>query len=257
MKRAAILFGLNYDATPSARLRGCVNDVRNMKDYLVSERGFSDGDVAVYTDDREPGDCTAEGIVRNLWDFAISCNSRGVDMAYIHYSGHGCGAADLDGDEGDGQDECLVPSDFRRAGVVRDDVVKRVLRTFAPGTKVTCVFDCCHSGTIADLRWSIGPDGEERSESVPRRGGQPGCEADVLMISGCADDQTSADAFNVNGRYKYSGALTSVLLQVIGEPPLALACLRSLRSRLAQKGFDQVPQLSSSRPVDEQTSLFV
>lgn len=80
------------------------------------------------------------------------------------------------------------------------------------------------------------------------------------MISGSEDKQTSADVFNV-GTFqlpdpagKAGGACTSTLLKVLGDnrgAPLSwIELLRRMRDVLRQKGFSQVPQLSSSELLD-------
>jgi hypothetical protein len=84
--------------------------------------------------------------------------------------------------------------------------------------------------------------------------------AKFVMISGSEDVQTSADVFNVgtfelpNPAGKAGGACTSTLLKVLNEhngPPLSwIDLLHKMRAVLRQKGFDQVPQLSSSRMLD-------
>ena len=76
------------------------------------------------------------------------------------------------------------------------------------------------------------------------------------MLSGCRDDQTSADAFGVvPGVSQYSGALTSCLLAALRErPPLlddTLGLLEEVRNRLRVGGFEQVPQLCTSYELDE------
>jgi len=86
------------------------------------------------------------------------------------------------------------------------------------------------------------------------------------MISGCEDKQTSADVSNVesfklpdpNGRA--GGACTSALLNVVyadhRKPDDDLSfqdVLTSMRGMLSEKDYDQIPQLSSSRPMDIET----
>ncbi|MFA6166481.1 MAG: caspase family protein [Gemmatimonadaceae bacterium] len=89
---------------------------------------------------------------------------------------------------------------------------------------------------------------EQRRAGARTRAATP----DVLVVSGCADDQTSADAA-FGGRP--NGALTfflrAALERALGEKtwPLATDLLGDLRSRLAAAGFSQVPQLSSEIPV--------
>eukprot|EP00929_Paragymnodinium_shiwhaense_P008559 TRINITY_DN11251_c0_g1_i3.p1 TRINITY_DN11251_c0_g1~~TRINITY_DN11251_c0_g1_i3.p1 ORF type:complete len:165 (-),score=42.78 TRINITY_DN11251_c0_g1_i3:294-788(-) len=58
---------------------------------------------------------------------------------------------DDDGDEDDGKDEALCPVDYQD-GLLRDDEVYATLvGPLQEGVLLTCVLDCCHSGTIMDL----------------------------------------------------------------------------------------------------------
>lgn len=88
--------------------------------------------------------------------------------------------------------------------------------------------------------------------------------SEVRMISGCHDAQTSADtnitSFQLpNPAGRAGGACTAALLQVLyNRPSIASAndntswveVLRRMRENLDQQGFEQVPQLSSSRIID-------
>lgn len=89
---------------------------------------------------------------------------------------------------------------------------------------------------------------------------QNGIPAKFVMISGSEDKQTSADVGNVgsfslpNPAGKAGGACTSALLKVLnenrGEKMSWIEVLHRMRSILKHKGFDQIPQLSSSRMLD-------
>eukprot|EP00667_Euglena_gracilis_P014555 EG_transcript_15081 len=86
--------------------------------------------------------------------------------------------------------------------------------------------------------------------------------ADVRMISGCQDAQTSADVQNIAvfglppdaGPGGAGGACTNAFLSAIhADPnPTWIDLLKAMRGILAQKGFKQVPELSSSRQTDLQ-----
>ena len=67
----------------------------------------------------------------------------------------------------------------------------------------------------------------------------------VSIITGCKDDQTSADAWVGN---RYQGALSFVIQGLLlKEPTMDLRQLRKQAAKLLAKyGFDQVPQLSCS-----------
>lgn len=71
---------------------------------------------------------------------------------------------DDNGDEADGYDETLVPLDFQEAGQIRDDDLLRTLVIpMRKGVFVTCIMDCCHSGTVLDLPYTFKADGEQES----------------------------------------------------------------------------------------------
>jgi metacaspase-1 len=68
----------------------------------------------------------------------------------------------------DGYDETLIPVDYASAGQIRDDDLFKVLVGSMPaGVTVTCVMDCCHSGTVLDLPFQFIANGESNEMSVP------------------------------------------------------------------------------------------
>ena len=76
-------------------------------------------------------------------------------------TGHGSRVRDQDGDEDDGFDETLVPVDFQRNGQIRDDDIFKVLvKPLRSGVTMTCLMDCCHSGTVLDLPYRFTADGD-------------------------------------------------------------------------------------------------
>lgn len=75
--------------------------------------------------------------------------------------GHGSRVRDQDGDEDDGYDETLVPVDFQRSGQIRDDDIFKILvQPLRAGVTMTCLMDCCHSGTVLDLPYRFTADGD-------------------------------------------------------------------------------------------------
>lgn len=84
--------------------------------------------------------------------------------------------------------------------------------------------------------------------------------ADVRMISGCQDTQTSADVSNVSSFQlpdpagRSGGACTSALLKVLyhegGENMSFVQVLSRMREILGQGSYTQIPQLSASRKMD-------
>eukprot|EP00802_Teleaulax_amphioxeia_P019374 Tamp_19604.p1 GENE.Tamp_19604~~Tamp_19604.p1 ORF type:complete len:391 (-),score=70.30 Tamp_19604:77-1144(-) len=89
---------------------------------------------------------------------------------------------------------------------------------------------------------------------------QQAIPAEVHMFSGCRDEQTSADVYDVSsfglpedsGPGGAGGACTSAMIRSLSDNPSQTwtELLESMRKILKEKSFTQVPQLSSSKPVD-------
>ena len=67
-------------------------------------------------------------------------------------AGHGSQKRDYSGDERDGMNETLVPTDHNQAGqLVDDELNKRLVNPLPPGVLLHALLDACHSGTGLDL----------------------------------------------------------------------------------------------------------
>jgi hypothetical protein len=81
---------MDPSANPLIVSQGCHQDVRNMKEFLMSQ-GWSDGDMVVLTDEsfvnpHSPGYPTGQNILRAMrWLIDRSDNCS----LFLHYSGHG------------------------------------------------------------------------------------------------------------------------------------------------------------------------
>jgi len=158
--KKALLVGINYTGTQSA-LRGCINDVKNIKKLITTKFGFpSDANhMLILTDDQHGANApTRANIIRGM-QWLIS-GAKSGDSLFFHYSGHGGKQKDVDGDEADGYDETLIPVDYQTAGMIVDDEIHELLVAPLPtGVRVTAVMDCCHSGSVFDLPYSYKVDG--------------------------------------------------------------------------------------------------
>ncbi len=178
-------------------------------------------------------------------------------------------------DEADGRDEILCPTDLNWDDTMRDDWLRKTFDSVAAGVNLTVIMDCCHSGSNTraigppDERvkerflpspWDIAA--EESGRSIPKKVGAQlrrskrsarsttdivNADIPEVLITGCRDTQTSADAF-IDGRY--NGALTYGLVQAIRQAKGDLT-YRELHQRasavLKKKKFEQVPQLESRK----------
>ena len=125
-----------------------------------------------------------------------------------------------------------------------DDLLDTLLRNINPKTRVVFVCDACHSGTICDVKYSWTSATSFAVENI-----RCAVTAKVISLSGCMDDQTSADAQGLTGP-GFSGALTTCLLQTLSETPAARSdvfmMLQLVTSRLVRLGFPQRPKLCST-----------
>ena len=150
--KKSVFIGINYFGQ-SGELRGCINDVTNIKEFVVNKWQFpTDADhMLVLTDDQsdEQFQPTRENIIRAM-HWLVEGAQEG-DSLFFHYSGHGGTQKDdaQESDEADGQDETLIPVDYKTNGVIVDDEIHRILVAPLPrGVRITAITDCCHSGSI-------------------------------------------------------------------------------------------------------------
>ncbi len=265
MARRALLIGINQYQIAGADLRGCVNDVQDLSAALVEYHGFKKGDITVLTDGAATKKAMQDGIK------TLVREAKKGDVAVLHYSGHGSNVPDDNSDESDGRDEILCPTDLDWDDPFRDDWLRTTFDGLREGVSFTTIMDCCHSGT--NTRAILPPDAPikqrylpspaslkaaESGRSLPRnvtselrrsprstRRSKDIVKAELpeVLITGCRDTQTSADAF-INNRY--NGALTYALVSAIRKSKGKLT-YRDLHDRAAAvlktKQFDQVPQL--------------
>ena len=88
-------------------------------------------------------------------------------------TGHGGQTPDLDGDEDDGYDEVIYPSDFRVAGFIVDDEMHRIMvKPLQAGVRLTAIFDSCHSGSALDLPYIYSTQGLLKEPDLVKEAGQ-------------------------------------------------------------------------------------
>lgn len=130
-------------------------DVASVEQVLKGKFGFDEVRVL-----KTPKETTRRGITEVFRSFLVGQTQRG-DVAYFHYSGHGAQIPDDDrhgpnpqvGDEIDGLDESLVPSDYISqedgSNNIRDDEFSRLLSELKAKepANVTVTMDSCFSGS--------------------------------------------------------------------------------------------------------------
>lgn len=181
--KRAVLVGINY-VGQKGQLSGCHNDVRNVKQYLENALGFRDQDMLVLMDDGRHHAPTRQNIL-NAYK-RVGEYSKPGDCVFIHYSGHGGRLVDQNGDEDDGYDETLIPVDFQQQGQIRDDDLLRILvKPLPEGCTMTCLMDCCHSGTVLDLPYRFTADGDKMVRNSNMNFDKFATVAEGAVIAGC------------------------------------------------------------------------
>ena len=126
--------------------------------------------------------------------------------------------------------------------ILDDEFKSLLLNNLHENVNLYCIMDCCHSGTMLDLAYKY-----RSNEKSSYKENTSNIHCKVLALSGCRDDQTSADAwFNGN----YAGALTKTFLDVLKNNNYRDInldkMLSDIRNKLQNQSFEQVPQLTSS-----------
>eukprot|EP00927_Polykrikos_kofoidii_P031142 TRINITY_DN26802_c0_g2_i1.p1 TRINITY_DN26802_c0_g2~~TRINITY_DN26802_c0_g2_i1.p1 ORF type:complete len:495 (-),score=78.44 TRINITY_DN26802_c0_g2_i1:37-1521(-) len=173
--RKALVVGINYIGSRN-ELRGCANDARNVRRMLLERFGFHDHDVRLLIEDQAMPSLrpTRRNIIAGLqW---LVSTARSGDVLFFHYSGHGSQIADTTGTEPDGRNECLCPLDVFEepwpARIISDNELHSQLYGAVPvGVMAYCIFDCCHSGSMADLLTNGGVTDASLASLSPRGGG--------------------------------------------------------------------------------------
>jgi hypothetical protein len=303
-KKKALLIGINYFQTPN-ELKGCINDVKNIKEFLL-EHGFKDepSSMVVLTDDKPDKLPLRSNIISSCqW---LVHDAQPGDSLFFHYSGHGEQVPDkkiIDGDEVDGLDEVILPLDFKTKGYIVDDELHDLLvRPLQKGVRLTAVFDSCHSGTALDLPYIFKSDGTYHEVGLsiqyfPKTLQEAGVdalhgntdkakkklidmgkvlftakkkakklrktnssEAEVLMFSGCKDEQNSADTAVQDEQAQAlvsTGLMSYALITSIRKNPklTLIELVNAMRELISARGDTQKPQLSTSHPIDPNTVI--
>lgn len=270
MTQKALFVGVN--SYPGCPLSGCLNDMSDAAEEMLKDFGFKSNEIRLLVEKR----ATAKAILERLkW---LVKDAKPGDRLLFWYSGHGAQVADRNGDEISGMDDVICPIDFdwSEPHLIRDDTFYELFKSVPEGVHFAWVADCCHSGTLTrelapppkkkplmpkakivtqtvgsrcmpaplDHAWrhrtarDLGMTSKPISASAQK--------LNVAFISGCKDNQTSADA-TFNGRP--NGALTYYLLKnlkTMKDRPVT-EVVDAVRADLKKNGYSQVPQVDGKR----------
>lgn len=248
-KKLALLIGINYNNTEN-QLNGCINDVENMKELLINKFNYDQNNITMLTDKtlKKP---TANNIMYSIYQLLIKCHrDSNIKEVWFHYSGHGYYTRDHDNDEKDNQDECIVPLDYEKSGIITDDVIYKYFKWFPSRIKCVSIFDCCHAGTIMDLEYKYNFSTNEIEKENKKK-----INSKIICISGCKDNQTSTEVLDFFEIGKYNGALTSAIILTLKKFNYHISIVdlvNEVREYLKKNNFSQIPQLTTSFKINSQ-----
>lgn len=260
--KKALCVGINnFKNLPSAVLKGCVNDVKNMENILINYFGFTTNDIVKIVDDQ----ATKVNIMSNLKAMVDGAREGKYDYLVFSLSTHGTQVPDLSGDEPDRADEAFCPHDLIQSGniwdpnyIINDDEFHDLFVTLPPEITLEVFLDTCHSGTglkAIDLLLTRKPrylpppslEAFEKVEGCRSRGFyrsllEDGVSHHILWAA-CRPDQTSADA-EIEG--DWYGAFTYYFCKVMHKTKNKLPrkeVLERVRAYLQAERYPQIPQL--------------
>ena len=230
--KKALLIGINYTGT-SNELYGCISDVNSIKERIIN-KGFNNINIMT---DLTTTKATRINILEGFKNLLI--NSQSGDLLFFLFSGHGSYTIDRNADEADGRDELIVSCDLQ--GILDDELKALIQSHLKANVTLFALIDSCFSGSVLDLKYqfmdSLNYDKyTENSKQLETLG-------NVFMISGCTDNQTSADAIFDN---KPNGAMTWSLLESLKQKPdySWRELVKNMRDLLKTSQFTQMPQFS-------------
>jgi len=251
MKNKALLVGINQYPDPRNELRGCINDINDLFNFITLINPVYQKEQVKTLTNRQ---ATKKGIVDQLY-WLIQDIEPG-DQILFHYSGHGAQMpTQHPALEKDGHDEIICPYDFdwTAATTLRDKEFSEIFKAIPNGVHFVWISDSCHSEDLsrdpvdqpnryrfinrpANLIPSIDASFSASSTSsilAPLNG---------ALLSACESDQLSADAYIDN---RYNGAFTHYLLKNLKVHAKQLPMnelIKLVNKDLAKNGYDQVPK---------------
>lgn len=262
MKNKALLVGINKYPDPRNELRGCVNDILDMENYISEKNAIYEKENIRKLTDK---DATKKGILQQL-QWLIADVAAG-DQLLFHYSGHGAQApTQYPKMEKDGLDEIICPYDFdgSNATTFRDNEFAKLFGHIPKGVHFVWISDSCHAEDLSrDLTTKNEVDSNIKFTEKSYRyfhGIQRPVHTDPAyemlldsnagsettfngaLLSACASHELSADAI-INNRF--NGAFTYYLLKNLnqyGSEKSMQTIVSYVNKDLIKYGYDQNPQ---------------
>jgi len=243
--KKALLIGIDYVSSPTVSLKGCINDVIILRNMLIDAYDYEPSNIVILRDDS--GDFiqpTKTNILEQMKN--IFLNSENLEQIWFHYSGHGSQLQSQSCNDiiipCHPNFQIIIPSNFQEEGVIADiDLLEIIKKAKCP---TVMFFDCCHSGSIIDMPWSFDNKNVTYNNNIELE------NQHIYVLSGCRDDQTSADSYNVMD--ENVGAFSNAVAETLRASHHNIEIMdlyKNTCSFLLRNGYSQTPLLSSSNKI--------
>ena len=144
----AVIVGIsdyaNFGPEIGGDLPGARNDARDFRDVLIAQKGFAPENIHMVLDQ----EATRDRLVSELKTWLPSVAKPG-DLVVFFFAGHGSQMWDTNGDEEDGLDETICPTNVVKGDTrndIPDDELNAMLKAI-PTDNIVVVLDNCHAGS--------------------------------------------------------------------------------------------------------------
>lgn len=273
----ALLVGIDKYVTVS-ELKGCVNDIRAVENYLEGRVATDGYQLHLHTLLNEKA--TRQAVIKGFRDHL--CQAGSEDVALFYYAGHG-GQQDSPevfwSLEPDRMDEVLVCYDSFSPGgwcLADKELATLIAEVDQKNPHIAIILDCCHSGT--GTRGDLDGDTAVRKSPIDRRKRPLDSfifsEADIknlpkadpnpevhpsgwtlpkgkhIVLSACRDSELAKE-YNAEGQRR--GAFSYFLLDTLQKANGSLTyrdLFKHANALVRSKVTDQSPQIEATNPKD-------
>ena len=249
MVKKALLVGINYYATPSSRLKGCIGDIINMRGMLIDAYGYDYSNMILLRDDTtDPSILPTKRNILNALNVLVA-NSDDNSEFWFHYSGHGAQLPNA------GKDSIIIPSDYLYAGVIADHELYDIFKN----AKCRCflLFDSCNSGNIVELPWKYEYKSPTQIIKTNLNYNHILENIEIYSFAGCKSNQTCGDIFSPD-KAEYVGVFTDAFMTCLRKNKHEVDLLKlytDICIYLDEKHMTQIPIFASS--MDDPSYAFV
>ena len=265
----ALLIGIDQYQAPSGHrstgngrsyfknLKGCKNDANSMYAVLQSKFQFQSKEIDTLFDHS----ASRQGILDAM--NRLLNKAKAGDYAVIYYAGHGSTVKNSLSFEVDKTDQSIVPSDTWKEGIhdIRDKELSAIFNRFLDKkVKLTVIFDCCHSGSMArgpnlpslTSRFFPGENWDAKDPTKPLFPEEQ--TGNLFLILSASQSNELADEM-YDGDIPH-GAFTMALIKAINQQSVnesALQLFLAARAIIKSYGSAQEPVIGGSTERQEQT----